>query len=147
MGLIVNTITAKWTKQYALNGLLSAVLLGFMASYKLPYYLDGKLINLLALGSLTSLVISMFISTNLVASLKQKMNFNLSNLLSISIASAIDGLVMSAFFTVETNFTLSKIAGIAIREVSWKLIYAMIFTIAISYVMHFLNSKKQVIIH
>lgn len=146
INLIINTIAAKWNKQYALNGLLSAVILGFALSYQAPYYLNGKLINLLALGSLASVVISMYVSTNLFVSLTNKMSFASANLLAISVAAIIDAFAMSAFFILENSFALNKIASIGATEILWKLLYAAISSMLITAIMYFVNNQRQAII-
>lgn len=145
-GLVMNMIASKWNKQYALNGLFGATLLGLAISYQDSYYLNGTLISLLALGSLVSVVISMLVSLNLFVSLKEKMSFTMASFLSISVAAVIDGIAMSSFFVLKTNFALNKIADMGIREISWKLLYVAVFSILLSTIVRFVNNQRLQVI-
>jgi len=146
IGLTVNTITTKLNKRYALNGLILAATLSFIISYKFPYYIEGKLINLLALGSLAALVVSMGIMTILFVHLKKQADFTLASFVTISIASVIDCVVMSYFFITENSLSLNKILNIGIKEMTWKVVYAAIFSTLIGIVMYFVNNQRQRVI-
>ena len=69
----VNVSTYTYGKSKTLKGLILATLLSFFLLWDLPYHINGKLINGLAIASFSAVMISMYWS----ASVFQKLSVNL----------------------------------------------------------------------
>lgn len=133
IAITVNTVTAMRGRFKSLTGLGSAIIISFALLWKLPYYIDGRIVNGLVFASFLSLIVSLYFSTFAVLKFYDRFGFVVANALSLIIAAVIDGFVMGLFFTINNNFTYSKILDIFSRELSYKMFYgvlasAIIFT-------------------
>lgn len=133
IAITTNGITLRYSPSQSLKTLAFAMILNFALLSKLPYYIDGKIVNGLVLTSFLSLLISMYFSTAVLQKLTDKLCFMKANALSIILASVIDGFIMGVFFILNNQFSYSRVIDIFIREVSYKIIYILIA----SFIMNF----------
>ena len=98
IAIAVNTTTVLYGRFKGLIGLSFAAIISFALLWKLPYYIDGHIVNGLVFASFLSLMISLYWSTSALQKFSSKFSFVVSNTLSLIIAALIDGLIMSLFF-------------------------------------------------
>jgi hypothetical protein len=127
--LVTNCITFISNRNNSLKQLSLATLVSFIALFKMPYYIDGQIINGLVFASFVSLIISTYWSSLFFNNLKEKYSFLLTNFISIFIAAVIDGFVMGLFFLINNKFSILRIIDIFVREISYKTIYDLAFSI------------------
>ena len=82
----INTVTFLYGKSKSLKGLAFAIMISFVLLWKLPYYIDGKIINGLVLASFTSVMISIYWSATIFQKLINKLDIAKSNVISITVA-------------------------------------------------------------
>ena len=126
VAITVNMTTAMRGRFKSLMGLVSAIVISFALLWKLPYYIDGRLVNGLAVASFLSLMISLYMSTSAFVRFYSRFSFVIANSLSLGIAAIIDGFVMGLFFTINNNFIYSRILDIFSRELSYKTFYGIL---------------------
>jgi len=113
------------------NRIISLKLLGtstiisFILLFKMPYYIDGQIINGLVIASFISLMTATYWSSLIFEKLRKKYFFLLANFSSIIIAAIIDGFIMAIFFLINNKFSLLRIVDIFVKEVSYKAIYGL----------------------
>jgi len=136
IAITINAVTFTYGKRLSLKGLAFAITASFMLLWKLPYYIDGKIVNGLVFASFTSVMISMYWSASFFQKLIAKFSFAKSNFISLSIGSVIDGFIMGIFFVINNNFSYGRIADIFTREVSYKIMYGFIASALIAVVLN-----------
>jgi len=136
IAIAINAVTFTYGKRMSLQGLAFAIMASFMLLWKLPYYIDGKIVNGLIFASFTSVMISMYWSASFFQKLIAKFSFAKSNFISLLIGSVIDGFIMGIFFVINNNFSYGRIADIFTREVSYKIMYGFIASALIAVVLN-----------
>jgi hypothetical protein len=121
IAITVNIMTVMGGRFKSLTGLVSAIIISFAFLWKLPYYIDGRLVNGLAVASFSSLIISLYFSVSVFARFYSRFGFVIANAISLGIAAIIDGFVMSLFFVINNNFSYARIMDIFSRELSYKM--------------------------
>jgi len=142
IGLSTNALTMTIGKKNALTILAISTLASFAVLWQLPYYVNGKIINGMIAASYCSLLVSLYWSSTVFASLKDKVSIAYSAFVSLVLAAVIDGFVMSMFYAINNKFSYARILDILTREVSYKALYAMLACAIIAYVMKV--SSKQI---
>jgi hypothetical protein len=127
----ISGTTAIWGRFKSLMGLGLAIVTSLTLLWKLPYYIDGRLVNGLVVASFSSLIISLYLSTSAFTRFYSRFGFVMANVLSLGVAAIIDGLMMSLFFIMNDNLSYQKIMDIFSRELSCKIIYGLIFSVII----------------
>lgn len=121
IAITVNIMTVMGGRFKSLTGLVFAIIISFAFLWKLPYYIDGRLVNGLAVASFSSLIISLYFSVSVFARFYSRFGFVIANAISLGIAAIIDGFVMSLFFVINNNFSYARIMDIFSRELSYKM--------------------------
>ena len=124
--ITVNMITFTCGKSRSFKALGLVIILSVTLLMKLPYYIDGHLVNGLVFVSLSSLMVSLYCSTLAFQRFRGRFNFVVSNALSLMIAATIDGMFMSLFFAVNNHFSHLRVLDILVRELSYKMLYGFI---------------------
>ena len=132
IAITTNVVTSIYDKSRALKGLAFSILVSFTLLWKLPYYIDGKLVNDLVFASLSSVMVSMYWLTSILQILRRKYNFAISNALSLAVAALIDGLIMGVFFVINNGFTYERIIDIFKRELFYKSLYGVVASLIIA---------------
>jgi hypothetical protein len=131
IAITVNVTAALGGRFKSLTGLASAIIISFALLWKLPYYIDGRLVNGLVVASFSSLIISLCFSVSAFVRFYSRSGFVIANALSLAIAAIIDGCVMSLFFVINNNFSYARIMDIFSRELSYKMFYGVLASILI----------------
>jgi len=121
IAITVNIMTAMGGRFKSLTALVSAIIISLALLWKLPYYIDGRLVNGLAVASFSSLIISLYFSVYAFARFYSRFGFVIANAISLGIAAIIDGFVMGLFFVINNNFSYARIMDIFSRELSYKM--------------------------
>ena len=134
IAIAVNATTVLYGRFKGLIGLSFAAIISFALLWKLPYYIDGSLVNGLVIASFSSLIVSLYFSTSALTRFCSRFGFVIANALSLGIAAIIDGFIMRLFFTINNNFSYARIMDTFNRELSYKMFYGilasfLIFTI------------------
>lgn len=124
--IMANLLTFIYGKSKSLKIAAFAIVINFALLWKLPYYIDGKIVNSLVFASFSSLIISMYWSTSVFQELTSRRSVIISNALSLILAAIIDSVVMSLFFILNNHFSYSKVLYIFSRELSYKITYIFI---------------------
>jgi hypothetical protein len=132
IAITTNSLTSFCSKAKSLYALAFAIIVNFVFLGKLPYYIDGKIVNGLVFASFSSLMISMYWSSAVFQKLTNKLSFVKSNALSLILASVIDGFIMGIFFIINNKFSHSRVLDIFSREVFCKIVYIL----AASFMIH-----------
>ena len=114
------------SRSKSLNTIAFAIIVNFILLWKIPYYINGKIVNGLVFTSFFSLIISIYCSTALFEKLTKYIGFITSNALAVILAAIVDGLIMSIFFILNNKFSYSRVLDIFHREVSYKIIYILV---------------------
>jgi len=143
IAIIVNTSTSIYDRTKTLQGLATALIISFALLWKLPYSIDGKIINGLVLASFSSVMISFYWSTLIFQKMQENFSFAKSNFLSLVFASILDGFVMGVFFLINNNFTYARIIEIFAEEVSFKVFYGFIASALIAFTLNALKNNRN----
>ncbi len=132
--ITVNATTVLYGRFKGLIGLSFAAIISFALLWKLPYYIDGSLVNGLVIASFSSLIVSLYFSSSALTRFYSRFGFVITNALSLGIAAIIDGFIMGLFFVINNNFSYARIMDTFNRELSYKMFYGilasfLIFTI------------------
>jgi len=132
--ITVNATTVLYGRFKGLIGLSFAAIISFALLWKLPYYIDGSLVNGLVIASFSSLIVSLYFSSSALTRFYSRFGFVIANALSLGIAAIIDGFIMGLFFVINNNFSYARIMDTFNRELSYKMFYGilasfLIFTI------------------
>lgn len=132
--ITVNATTVLYGRFKGLIGLSFAAIISFALLWKLPYYIDGSLVNGLVIASFSSLIVSLYFSSSALTRFYSRFDFVITNALSLGIAAIIDGFIMGLFFVINNNFSYARIMDTFNRELSYKMFYGilasfLIFTI------------------
>jgi len=132
--ITVNATTVLYGRFKGLIGLSFAAIISFALLWKLPYYIDGSLVNGLVIASFSSLIVSLYFSSSALTRFYSRFGFVITNALSLGIAAIIDGFIMDLFFVINNNFSYARIMDTFNRELSYKMFYGilasfLIFTI------------------
>jgi len=132
--ITVNATTVLYGRFKGLIGLSFAAIISFALLWKLPYYIDGSLVNGLVIASFSSLIVSLYFSSSALTRFYSRFGFVITNALSLGIAAIIDGFIMGLFFVINNNFSYARIMVTFNRELSYKMFYGilasfLIFTI------------------
>ena len=146
IAITVNIMTVMGGRFKSLTGLVSAIIISFAFLWKLPYYIDGRLVNGLVVASFSSLMISLCFSVSAFVRFYSRSGFVIANALSLAIAAIIDGCVMSLFFVINNNFSYARIMDIFSRELSYKIFYGVLASAIIFAALKLLNNKIKAII-
>ncbi len=139
----VNAITYLYGKAKALQGLSIAVFTGFVILWKLPYYIDGRIVNGLVTASFSSLMISMYWSASVFQILNNKFPISISIALSLIVGAIIDGLIMGLFFMMNNNLPYERVLDIFIRELFYKGLYGLVASIIIAITLNIINDPRR----
>lgn len=143
IAITTNLIMSIYGKSKALTGLALSILVSFTLLWKLPYYIDGKLVNGLVFASFSSVMVSMYWSASIFQILRRKYNFAISNALSLAVAALIDGVIMGVFFMINKGFTYERILDIFKKELFYKGLYGVVASVIIAVAFYvFKNNKK-----
>ena len=126
IAITVNATTFLYGRLKGLMGLSFAAIISFALLWKLPYYIDGRLVNGLVVASFSSLIISLYFSTSALTRFYSRFGFVIANALSLGIAAIIDGFIMRLFFTINNNFSYARIMDIFNKELSYKILYGLL---------------------
>ncbi len=134
IAIAVNATTVLYGRFKGLIGLSFAAIISFALLWKLPYYIDGSLVNGLVIASFSSLIVSLYFSSSALTRFYSRFGFVITNALSLGIAAIIDGFIMGLFFVINNNFSYARIMDTFNRELSYKMFYGilasfLIFTI------------------
>lgn len=148
IAVTVVAVTFFYNKAKAITGLLIAVLVSFIALQKLPYYIDGKIINGLSAASFCSVMISMYLAAAVFQSAQHKYSGDTRLTtqffaLALVTSALIDGLIMGLFFIFNNNLSYKSVFNICIKELSYKLLYCAIAYVIIAIVFNVSKNKKQ----
>ena len=131
IAITVNATTVLYGRFKGLIGLSFAAIISFALLWKLPYYIDGSLVNGLVIASFSSLIVSLYFSSSALTRFYSRFGFVIANALSLAIAAIIDGCVISLFFVINNNFSYARIMDIFSRELSYKMFYGVLASILI----------------
>jgi len=131
IAITLNITTLLHGKTKGLIGLSFATIINFVLLWRLPYYIDGKIVKGLIFASFVSLMISLFVSTTTFFKFSYRFGFIVANALSLAIAAIIDGFIMGLFFAVNNNFSLIKVLDIFTKAVSFKIFYCALVSAVI----------------
>ena len=146
IAIAVNATTVLYGRFKGLIGLGFAVVISFALLWKLPYYIDGRLVNGLVVASFSSLIVSLYFSSSALTRFYSRFGFVIANALSLAIAAIIDGCVISLFFVINNNFSYARIMDIFSRELSYKMFYGVLASAIIFAALKLLNNKIKAII-
>ena len=139
IAITVNVTTVSTGRLKSLTGLVLAIITSFALLWKLPYYIDGHLVNGLVFASFLSLIISLYFSTSAFTRFYSRFGFVIANVLSLGVAAIIDGFVMGLFFVINNNFSYARIMDIFNRELSCKVFYGLVASLLIFAVIRILQ--------
>ena len=131
IAIAVNATTVLYGRFKGLIGLGFAVVISFALLWKLPYYIDGRLVNGLVVASFSSLMVSLYFSTSTLTRFCSRFGFAVANVLSLGIAAIIDGFVIGLFFVINNNFSYARIINIFSKELSYKMFYGLVVSFLI----------------
>lgn len=143
IAIMVNAITVLCSRFKGLIGLGFAAIISFALLWKLPYYIDGRLVNGLAVASFSSLMVSLYFSTSALTRFYSRFGFVIANALSLGIAAIIDGFIMRLFFTINNNFSYARIMDIFSRELSYKILYGLLASVIIFVALRLLKNDTK----
>ena len=129
--ITVNATTVLYGRFKGLIGLSFAAIISFALLWKLPYYIDGSLVNGLVIASFSSLIVSLYFSSSALTRFYSRFGFVITNALSLGIAAIIDGFIMGLFFVINNNFSYARIMDTFNRELSYKMFYGILATFLI----------------
>ena len=143
IAITVNATTVLYGRLKGLMGLSFAAIISFALLWKLPYYIDGRLVNGLVVASFSSLIISLYFSTSALTRFYSRFGFVIANALSLGIAAIIDGFIMRLFFTINHNFSYARIMDIFNRELSYKILYGLLASAIIFFALKLLKNDAK----
>jgi hypothetical protein len=143
IAIIVNASTSIYGRAKTIKGLATALIMSFALLWKLPYYIDGKIMNGLVLASFISVMISLYWSTLIFQKIQSNFSFVKSNFISLLFAFIVDGFVMGVFFVINNNFTYARIIEIFAKEVSFKVLYGFIASALIAFTLNALQNNRN----
>lgn len=143
IAITVNLTTLIFGRFKGLVGLSFAVSVSFSFLWKLPYYIDGRLVNGLVCTSFLSLIISLYFSLSTFVKFYDRFGFVIANALSLGKAAIIDGFVMGLFFVINNNCSYTRIMDILNRELYYKIFYGAFASILIFIVTRILQKVRQ----
>ena len=146
IAIAVNATTVLYGRFKGLIGLSFTAIISFALLWKLPYYIDGSLVNGLVIASFSSLIVSLYFSSSALTRFYSRFGFVIANALSLAIAAIIDGCVISLFFVINNNFSYARIMDIFSRELSYKMFYGVLASAIIFAALKLLNNKIKAII-
>lgn len=144
IAITVNATTVLYGKFKGLIGLSFAAIISFALLWKLPYYIDGRLVNGLVVASFSSLMVSLYFSTSALTRFCSRFGFAVANVLSLGIAAIIDGFVIGLFFVINNNFSYARIINIFSKELSYKMFYGTLAFILIFAVIKILQKGAAI---
>ena len=143
IALMTNAVTFIYGKSKSLKGLAFAIAISFAMFWKLPYYIDGKIVNGLVFASFSSLMISMYWSTSFFQKIVNKYNFVISHALSLIVAAILDGVIMGLFFIINNQYSYARVLDIFSRELSYKILYGLIASAIMFIVLNVFKMRKN----
>ena len=143
IAITVNTVTAARGRFKSLTALGLAIIISFALLWKIPYYIDGRLVNGLVVASFSSLMVSLYFSVSAFAKFYSRFGFVIANALSLCIAAIIDGFIMRLFFTINNNFSYARIMDIFNRELSYKILYGLLASAIIFVALRLLKNDAK----
>ena len=139
----VNATTVLYGRFKGLIGVGFAAIISFALLWKLPYYIDGSLVNGLVVASFSSLIISLYFSTSALTRFYSRFGFVIANALSLGIAAIIDGFIMGLFFVINNNFSYARIMDTFNRELSYKILYGLLASAIIFFALKLLKNDAK----
>ena len=143
IAITVNATTVLYGRFKGLIGVGFAAIISFALLWKLPYYIDGRLVNGLVVASFSSLIISLYFSTSALTRFCSRFGFAVANVLSLGIAAIIDGFVIGLFFVINNNFSYARIMDIFNRELSYKILYGLLASAIIFFALKLLKNDAK----
>ena len=143
IAITVNATTVLYGRFKGLIGVGFAAIISFALLWKIPYYIDGRLVNGLVVASFSSLMVSLYFSVSAFAKFYSRFGFVVANALSLGIAAIIDGFIMRLFFTINNNFSYARIMDIFSRELSYKILYGLLASAIIFVALRLLKNDAK----
>lgn len=143
--ITVNATTVLYGRFKGLIGLSFAAIISFALLWKLPYYIDGSLVNGLVIASFSSLIVSLYFSSSALTRFYSRFGFVITNALSLGIAAIIDGFIMGLFFVINNNFSYARIMDTFNRELSYKMFYGILASFLIFTIIKILQKGAAII--
>ncbi len=143
IAIAVNATTVLYGRFKGLIGLSFVAIISFALLWKLPYYIDGSLVNGLVVASFSSLIISLYFSVSAFARFYSRFGFVIAKALSLGIAAIIDGFIMGLFFVINNNFSYARIMDIFNRELSYKILYGLLASAIIFVALRLLKNDAK----
>jgi len=143
IAITVNATTVLYGRFKGLIGLSFAAIISFALLWKIPYYIDGRLVNGLVVASFSSLMVSLYFSVSAFARFYSRFGFVIANALSLCIAAIIDGFIMRLFFTINNNFSYARIMDIFNKELSYKILYGLLASAIIFVALRLLKNDAK----
>jgi hypothetical protein len=123
---VVSLLLYKSNKHEASMVLFTVIMSSIAILYNVQYYIQGKVVDNLVVASLVSLYISTHCAISILSSTKLNLDFKNFNFSLLVVAGALDALMMSVFFSLNSHFSYTKILSVAAQEVSYKTLYALV---------------------
>ena len=143
IAITVNATTVLYGRFKGLIGVGFAAIISFALLWKIPYYIDGRLVNGLVVASFSSLMVSLYFSVSAFARFYSRFGFVIANALSLAIAAIIDGFIMRLFFTINNNFSYARIMDIFNKELSYKILYGLLASAIIFVALRLLKNDAK----
>ncbi len=143
IAITVNATTVLYGRFKGLIGVGFAVVVSFALLWKLPYYIDGRLVNGLVVASFSSLIVSLYFSSSALTRFYSRFGFVITNALSLGIAAIIDGFIMGLFFVINNNFSYARIMDTFNRELSYKILYGLLASAIIFFALKLLKNDAK----
>ena len=143
IAITVNATTVLYGRFKGLIGVGFAVVVSFALLWKLPYYIDGSLVNGLVIASFSSLIVSLYFSSSALTRFYSRFGFVITNALSLGIAAIIDGFIMGLFFVINNNFSYARIMDTFNRELSYKILYGLLASAIIFFALKLLKNDAK----
>ena len=143
IAITVNATTVLYGRFKGLIGLSFAAIISFALLWKLPYYIDGSLVNGLVIASFSSLIVSLYFSSSALTRFYSRFGFVITNALSLGIAAIIDGFIMGLFFVINNNFSYARIMDTFNRELSYKILYGLLASAIIFFALKLLKNDAK----
>lgn len=121
IALTANTITELYGKKEALLGVLGCVLVNMIVTWK------G--VNLLLIGSFSSVIVSTYCGISLFTRLKPTTNFHARNFVTLTTAALVDSVIMPSVLLMK--FSATKCLSIALNDMIYKSSYSVVIALSL----------------
>lgn len=129
-------------KRKTIQTLIICILVNTPLLFNINYHINGNKINGILLGSLISIIISIYCGVSLFSKLKSIDNFHIKNLLSLLVCSVVDSITMSVFLLLNT-LSINKITFIFICDLIFKFSYSLTMSFCLMCSIYLLHQVKN----